>query len=132
MGKTRKLISERVDLELSIEDENINAELMDQPLLYRKYSRMEAEAAAAVKAIQLKLKNTRANIHLEHSKGGAKLKVKDLESIVDTNEEVIKIENELIEAEEMHSNLKGILVAFRQRHEALKEVSTNLRNEFKD
>ena len=129
MGKNSDLITETIELELSIDADNINAELIDQPLLYRKYSRLEAESAAQVRAIELALNRAEARAHLKFTKTGAKLKVRDLESLVATDETVQKLEDELQEALELHSNMKGVLVAFRQRHEALKDLSANLRKE---
>ena len=132
MSKSKDLLTERVDLELSIDENNINAELMDQPLLYRKYSRLEAEAAAAMRAIETKLERAKAKAHLHFSKGSQKLKVRDVEALVMGDEDVIRLEQELIDAQELHSNMKGILVAFRQRHEALKDLSANIRKEIVD
>jgi hypothetical protein len=35
-----ELLTEPIDRELFIDEDNLNAELMDQPLLYRKYGKL--------------------------------------------------------------------------------------------
>lgn len=126
------IIMGKIETELFIDQDNLNDELRDQPLLFRKYARLEAEAAKAVRAIELELDRTKAYCHIKISKENEKLKVADKEAMVKIDENVMQIEDELIDAMETHAEMKGILTAFRQRHDALKDLSANKRKELID
>ena len=128
--KKPEVIGDNVQMDLAINSDFINDEMMDQPLLHRKYSDLSANQNKAVKAIELKLDRVEAKWHLLYSKEGGK--VKEVESKVRLNEEVQKVEEELLQAQETADSLKGIVVAFRQRHELLREISTNIRKDLED
>lgn len=126
-AKRKDLIVEDADKELYIDQENLNEELMDQPLALRKWIKLKAQVNKRVRVITQKLKETEAKIHLQFSERGGR--VKDVESNVELHPDVIKLRNELIDAEELSEEYEGIARAFFQRHEALKEVCANIRKE---
>ena len=125
--KQDDLIHEDADLELCIDDEELNAELIDQPLLFRKWVKIKARVHKNAKVIKQKLKEVEAQTHLRLSKAGGR--VKDIEALVELDEEVIKMRHQLIEAEELLEEYEGIARAFFQRHESLKELCANVRKE---
>ena len=118
------------DLELYIDEENLNAELMDQPLRYRKWSSLKAEVAKKAKIIKGQFERTKASKRLQFSKTGAR--VKELDSMVAANEEVQELQSQLFEAEELLDQYDGILRAFWQRYEMLKDLAANKRKELLD
>lgn len=118
---------ENADKELYIDHEALNDELMDQPLLLRKWIRLKAQVNRNTRIIQQKLKEVEARVHLELSKEGGR--VKDVDSRVELHPEVQKLRNELIDAETLSEEYEGIARAFFQRHEALKEICANIRKE---
>lgn len=124
------IIHEDIDKELWIDDEALNGETIDQPLTFRKYTRIKAECNAKAKTIKQKLKETEAMAYLEFAKEGKK--VKELDSMVETDEEVIKLRHELIDAEQMVEEFEGIVRAFHQRHDSLKDLCANRRKELID
>lgn len=123
----KEIIFEDVDKELFIDNEALNEELMDQPLLLRKWIRIKAQVNKKVRIVQQKLKETEASVHLKCSNEGGR--VKDVESKVELDPEVTKLRYELIEAEALAEEYEGIARAFFQRHEALKEICANIRKE---
>lgn len=127
--KNKSLITEPIDVELSIDEDELNEELMNQPLLYRKWSTFEAGAATEVKKLELRLEHAKAQAYLEAKESGIKMTVKDLEASVTLNENVIKLNEELIEAQEVLADMKTAVRAFLQRHDALKDLCANKRKE---
>ncbi len=124
---SKDIIHEDADMELCIDDEELNAELMDQPLLFRKWVKIKGNVQRKVSAIKQKLKETEAKAYLRLAPEGGK--VKEIEARVELDSEVIEMRNELIDAEEMLIEYEGIARAFYQRHEALKEICANVRKE---
>ncbi len=129
-GKNKKVIHEDIDMELTIDDRALNEETMDQPLTFRKYTKIKAEVNAKAKTIKQQLKQTEAMAYLEFAKEGKK--VKELDSMVETDEEVIKLRMELIDAEQLVEEFEGIVRAFHQRHDSLKDLCANRRKELTD
>lgn len=121
------LLIDKADQELFINPNEINAELLNQPLLFRKWVKLKAQVNKKMRAIKQVLENTEAKIHLSYSQEGGR--VKDVESKVTTHPDVVKLKLELIEAEELSEEYEGIARAFYQRHEALKEICANMRKE---
>lgn len=122
-------------MRLQIDENNINKELMDQPLLFREYGKMEVEAGDAVRILEVQLERVKAQVHLEFMKQtatGKKMTVKDIESQVLTDERVTKVQDELLDAQQVHDDMRNLMLALRQRHEVLKDVSANLRKELED
>lgn len=136
MGKrlnSKDVIVDDVAQELTIEEEYLNEELRDQPLRLRKWTRMEARVARKVKAIGNKLELAEAEAYQRaRSSSKSKLTVKDLEIAVNLDPTVVELKEELEEAEEELQELKGVVKAFVQRHEALKEMCANIRKELID
>jgi len=126
----KNLIHEDIDKELYIDDLALNEEIMDQPLTFRKYTKLKAEVNAKAKTIKQKLKETESMAYLEFAKEGKK--VKELESMVETDEEVIRLRYELIDAEQMVEEFEGIVRAFHQRQDSLKDLCANRRRELTD
>lgn len=131
-ARNQEIIVDKVDQELFIDILNINDELMNQPLLFRKYARLEAECNKVVRTLEVELERVKAKAHLDLLKSGAKLKVADAEATVLLDENVKVVQDKLIEAREVQEGMKGALLAFRQRHDALKDLSANLRKEYGD
>lgn len=114
-----------VDSELMINIENLNGELMDQSLLMRKWTKAKAMANKRAKAIRGKLAYTKGSLHKELARKG--LRVGDIEASINTDPNMLKLTDELIEAEFEFEAIEGIVRAFYQKHESLKELSYNTR-----
>lgn len=121
------IISDSIDMELLIDIDDLNGEIMNQPLMMRKYTKLKADVHAKAKIIELKLKETEALYYIEHSKKGHK--VKDVESLVALEPEVKQLKFELIEAEKLLEVYEGIVRATAQRHDSLKDLAANIRKE---
>lgn len=134
--KSKELIVDDVEQELYIEDEHINEELMDQPLKFRKWSKIEVECERQVKTLKLSLENAEAQAYAdvkeEYQVAGEKPTVKDLDTGVKLNPEVKRIKQELLDAEAQLADVKLIVRAFYQRHEVLKDIAANLRKDLLD
>jgi hypothetical protein len=86
-----------------------------------------------VRSINNKLDIAKANAYFEAKNNATgKSTVKDLENMVMLDEKVQKLENELIEAEKIHADMKSATRAFVQRHDALKDLAANVRREWRD
>ena len=114
-----------VDSELMIDINNLNGELMDQALLMRKWTKAKAMASRRAKAIRGQVAFTKGTLHKQLASKG--LRVGDIEAAIDTDPGVAKLNNELIEAEYELEALEGIVRAFYQKHESLKDLSANTR-----
>ncbi len=134
--KSKELILGDVDEELYIEDEHINEELMDQPLKFRKWAKIEVKCERQVKTLRLALENAESNAYrnarLDFADRGEKPTIKDLEVSIKLDSEVQRIKTELLEAESQLADVKLIVKAFYQRHEVLKDIAANLRKELLD
>jgi hypothetical protein len=127
---TNKPLLKGEDLELHIDEENINSEIMDQPLRYKKWAKLKAEVSKKAKIIKGEFERMKASKRLEFAKTGAR--VKELDSMVAVDEEVKELQLQLFDAEEMLDQYDGILRAFYQRHEMLKDLCANLRKQLLD
>lgn len=132
--KGKKVIYDDVDMELYIDEDDLNKEITDQPLKFRKWSELANEAEKAVKAIQNELDLVCAEVRLEiiedyELKGAKRPTTDDLRALVMVSEKVIEIKRELMEAENTSENLKSVVRAFYQRHEMLKDLSANIRKD---
>jgi hypothetical protein len=125
----KEIIHEDVDMELRIDDRHLNEELMDQPLFFRKWTKLLSEVAKKARTIKLVLEETEAMLHTKLSSDGKGRKVKEMESIVALDSDVKRIKRDLIEAEGMVQEFEGIVRAFYQRHEMLKDLAANKRKE---
>ena len=130
--KKKDLIHNDVDMELRIDDRHLNEELMDQPLFFRKWTRLLSEVSKKAKTIKLVLEETEAALHSKLSNDGKGRKVKEIESMVALDADVKRIKRDLIEAEGLVQEFEGIVKAFYQRHEMLKDLAANKRKELID
>jgi len=130
--KKQTLVKDGVDQELTIDDHNLNAELMDQPLYFRKYSKLLSDVQRKASVTKLMLEEAEARLHVQYAKNGQGLKVKEIESLVSLDETVMKLKRELVEADGMVKEFEGIVKAFYQRHEMLKDLCANKRKELVD
>lgn len=126
------LITEPIDRELFIDENNLNAELMDQPLLYRKYGKLKSKAHKNAKSVELKLEAVMAQARLEFKKSHSKATVAEIDALVLLDPKVQELQNQLLDAEELHEDLESILYSLRQRHENIKELCANIRKEMAD
>lgn len=126
MSKTSEVnLYDAVDSELMIDIRNLNGELMDQPLLMRKWTKAKAMASKRAKAIRGQLAYTKGSLHKSLAAKG--LRVGDIEAAINTDPSMMKLNDELIEAEYELEALEGIVRAFYQKHESLKDLSANTR-----
>lgn len=130
--KKRELVTDDAGRELSIDDAMLNQELMDQPLSFKKWTNLLAGVSKKAKIIKLTLDEKKAETVTKYSSDGTGKKVKEIEASVAMDPEVRKLERELIDAEEMVDQYTGIVKAFYQRHEMLKDLCANKRREFVD
>lgn len=127
-----ELITETVDRELFIDADNLNEELMDQPLLYRKYGKLKSKANRNAKAIKNKLEAIMAAARLEFKRTNPKATVADIDALISLDPTVQTTQTELLDAEELHEDMENILYSLRQRHENIKEICANIRKEMAD
>ena len=125
MSKENIGLYDAIDKELMIDINNLNGELMDQALLMRKWTKAKSMASKRAKAIRGQLAYTKGSLHKQYASKG--LRVGDIEAAIDTDPGVAKLNSELIEAEYEFDALDGIVRAFYQKHESLKELSYNTR-----
>jgi hypothetical protein len=130
--KRKDIVHADVDQELYIDLNHLNEELMDQPLLFRKWTGLKAEIERKVKSIKLMLDETKSHLYLQFSNDGTGKKVKEVDAAVTLNDDVKRLERELIDAEETLTKFEGICRAFHQRGEALKDLCANRRREVID
>jgi hypothetical protein len=114
-----------VDTELMIDLNNLNGELMDQALLMRKWTKAKAIASKRSKQIRTRLAVIKGTLHKQLSIKG--LRVGDIQAAIDTDQNVISLQEDLTEAEYEFEALEGIVRAFYQKHESLKDLSANVR-----
>lgn len=131
-SRQRETVGDDVSLDLAIDEQNLNKEIMDQPLLYKKYSELDAQAQKALRSAELYLSQVEAAAHLRYSRSADKLKVKDVDSMVKTDEEVINAKQKVSELQEQADRIRGALKACYQRHDALKDLAANRRKELVD
>lgn len=127
-----EIVKDRVEMDLSIYPENLNQQLMDQALVYKKYSDLDAEARKAHRDAESYLKVVESTAHIRYSRENPKMKVKDLESLVTLDAQVQQVRAKVSELEEQADKIRGALKAAYQRHDMLKELSYNKRKEFVD
>lgn len=128
----QELITEEVDRELFIDADNLNDELMDQPLLYRKYGKLKSKANRNAKAVKNKLERVIGAARMEFKRSHPKATVGELDALVAMDPTVQQCQNELLDAEELHEDMENILYTLRQRHENIKELCANIRKEMID
>ena len=128
--KDKDIISDNPDKSLFIDVEELNDELAESGLKYRKWNKLKAEASKQVKAIKQKLKETEAQATLAYALEGGK--VAEVEAKVELDDEVIKLREELIEAEYTLEDFIGIMQSMFMRHESIKELCANKRKELID
>lgn len=130
--KKQDLILTPIDQELYIDDRILNQELIDQPLRFRKYVRELSKIQHKAKTIKLQLEQAKARAVNKFSCDGTGKKVKEIEAAVVLDLDVMRLEQELIDAEAMVDDYSGITKAFYQRHEMLKDLCANKRKELLD
>lgn len=131
-NQKREAVTDRVTLDLAIDETNLNKEIMDQPLLYKKYSDLDAEAQSAVRLAELQLDQVKARAHLKYSNEGMKRKVAEVDAMVSVDAAVLEAKGNVIRLQEQADKIRGALKAAWQRHESLRELSTNKRKELSD
>ena len=124
------LMNEPIDQDLFIDHSNLNEELLDQPLRFKKWSKLEAEASRAAKAAKIEAERVKATVHLQYAKEGGR--VSDIEAKVKIDDRVLKASEAQLEAEELHEQYKGFVRALHQKAEALKDLCANKRKELID
>lgn len=128
----QELIHEEIDKDLFIDDQNLNGELLDQALLFKKYIYIKSEVSKKAKITRLVLDEKKAELITKFSNDGTGKKVKEIEAAVTLDADVQRLERELIDSEELLNRYEGIVRAVMQRHEALRELSTNRRKDVID
>jgi hypothetical protein len=123
-------IYDSVDTELMIDPKNLQGELMDQSLLMRKWTRAKAMANKTAKILRTRQAIHKGNLHKQFAKQG--LRVGDIEAAINTDPQFTRITEELIEAEFEFEMLEGVVRAFYQKHESLKDLSANARKGVED
>ncbi len=126
--KKQEPILDQIDLALVIDSQNLNEELMNQPLAFRKWTKLKSEVTARAKTLDEYFKRVKAARRMAIAKGGS-FKVKDLDAEVELDDEVRRAKADLIEAERLQEEYEGIVRAFWQRHEVIKELAANVRKE---
>lgn len=129
-SKSREQVKDSVSMDLAIDEQKLNQEIMDQPLLYKKYSELDAGAQKALRSAELYLSQVEAASHIKYSKSETKLKVKDVDALVSIDPVVLEAKNKVIELQEQADKIRGALKACYQRHDALKDLAANKRKEF--
>lgn len=130
--KKRELIVTPIDQELHIDDRALNQELIDQPLRFKKYTQELSKLQRRSKSVKNQLEQARSRAIVKYSADGTGKKVKEVEAAVILDADVMRLEAELIEAEGLVDDYKGIVQSFYQRHEMLKDLCANKRKELLD
>lgn len=126
MSKDTKVdLYDTIDTDLMIDIKNVSGELMDQALLMRKWTRAKASANKTAKLLKLQVAQAKGNLHKQLVAKG--FRVGDIEAAKDTDPAIIKLSEQLAEAEAEAEALEGIVRAFYFKSESLKELSFNLR-----
>ncbi len=126
MSKDQKIdLYDTIDTDLMIDIKNVSGELMDQALLMRKWTRAKAQANKIAKLLKLQVAQAKGTLHKQLVAKG--FRVGDIEAAKDTDPQIIKLSEELAEAESEAEALEGIVRAFYFKSESLKELSFNLR-----
>lgn len=131
-AKRRELLKEGIDQELSIDDMNLNRELMDQALYFRKYTKELSKVQRKAKSIKITFEQAEARLYVKLSNDGKGRKVKEIESMVLLDESLSEIREQLHDAEQLVTEYEGIVKAFYQRHEMLKDLCANARRDMVD
>lgn len=126
------LLVDDMDFDLYINPDELNNELMDQPLRYAKWGKLKADANKKVKAIKHQLEITQSEVRRGIRNSNPSLKVAEIEGRIKEDEGVIRLQEELIEAEYIAERIEIATKAFYQRGDLLKELSTNRRRELID
>lgn len=126
------LAKEGIDVELYIDVNNLNDELMDQPLLYRKYTKIKSQVYRKMNSIKDKLELLKAQARMEFKNTQKKATVADVDALIITDPRIQEVLAQYREVEEEFEALEGIVYSIRQRHEALKELCANIRKEMAD
>lgn len=128
-SKRRELVKEGVDQELSIDSHYLNEELMDQPLYFRKYTKELSKIKRKKAAVEQQLEFKESQLTVAFSSDGKGRKVAEVQAAICQDPEVQKLKTELADTEELEIEFEGIVKAFAQRTEMLKDLSANIRKE---
>lgn len=125
MSTQRVDLYDTIDTDLMIDIKNVSGELMDQALLMRKWTKAKANANKIAKLLKIQLAQAKGTLHKQLVAKG--YRVGDIEAAKDTDPTILKLSQDLAEAESEAEALDGIVKAFYFKSESLKELSFNLR-----
>lgn len=127
--KKPELITTNLEHELMIDSEHLNDEIRDQPLLFRKWTNLLSQVQHKASMIKLHLEEREAELVTTFSGNGKGMKVKEIEAAVTLDPTIKQFRRELIEADTLVQEYEGIVRAWHQRHEMLKDLAANFRKE---
>lgn len=125
MSTQRVDLYDTIDTDLMIDIKNVSGELMDQALLMRKWTKAKANANKIAKLLKIQLAQAKGTLHKQLVAKG--YRVGDIEAAKDTDPTILKLSQDLAEAESEAEALDGIVKAFYFKSDSLKELSFNLR-----
>lgn len=125
MGEKKKIDAINEDLKINIH--NLDEELIDQPILYMKYSIQKAKAEREVKRSHEHLKIVRSNLikeaHGKTMENGKAPNVSWVEAYYRSHKDHIEAKEEMAEAEHELNLLIGAVTSFEQRSSSLEKLS---------
>lgn len=114
--------------ELEIHDYHILGDVQNQPLIFRKVSKLYAKAKSAYKHAVLRLRLLKADLRMDIRNNptaygilGKKPSASAIDDMVDTNPEVRALEEELLTLEEAQDTHYYLVEAFRQRKDMISD-----------
>lgn len=113
-----------------IDDNNLNEELLKQPLLYIKWVELAAKANKAARNAKVILKQVEGHAKFKYKQKGST--VDQVNAQVDTDAEVIAARQELNELEVTAETFNNYVRSVYQRLDTLKELCANKRKELID
>lgn len=117
--------------EIEIDQHNLDYEIICQPSLYLKYSELSIDAGFVKDKLKEQIKVLEGNLYLEvkndheHFGLGAKPTEGAVKACITTQPEVIKLNQEYMEAVKVYNSLNGAKVALEHKKKSL-ELLTSL------
>ncbi len=110
--------------EVNIEDADLTQAISQQPSIYAWYSAVEEELTRIVKVKKLEYDKWYGEKRMELTNTAtSKLTVKDLDSMMDSDDDGFNLRKEIIDLDSKVDRVKGYLVSLGMRHSVLLELS---------
>lgn len=126
MSKTLKLDPE-VDLEIDVND--LTSEFKKLSLSLFRYYKLKAEAERTYDINKATLKEVRARVYKQIKEGGVKHTEKSFEAEIDSNEDVLNIQNLVIDSNRDLNTWYGAVESMKAKKDMLIQLGADARKE---